>query len=496
MARENITLSPLSPVIDNDSLNRYIGIAAEANPSVTAARLTWEAALEKLPQAGALSDPTLEAGVFTDPMELTQGRQLAQFRLMQMFSWPGSRKAARTEAQHMANMAFEEFREARDNIILEVYMQWYALCATRQKIIHSRDNLRWLGHMESLALRKYASIEPATEAAYKDAGGNMPQSPAVTMPGDMNMGSGAAGAITTVTTGSTTGTSVGNPANSASGGMQMMDGGADGMADVLGIQLEAMEMESRLESLEAEMEAGMARFNMLLNRPAATTVVLPDSLACVVFTADMERLSEEISDNNPMLAMLREEGLAFKAKAGMERKMGYPMIGAGLQYMLMAPLKNTPSEPAQTPSAMSSAGTMSSAMASMDGKDMLMPMLTVSLPIYRNRYRAAEKESLLRSQAADNRYAAAVNNLEAELHRSLFLINDAGRKIDLYRRQAALAETSATLASQDFVTGRGGMEGVIRVLRLLLDYRLREAEAIAAYNTAAAGIQRLITYGK
>ena len=56
-----------------DSLGRYLDFAAGNNPSVKAARLAWEASLQKLPQAGAYADPTLEAGAFLGPMELAGG---------------------------------------------------------------------------------------------------------------------------------------------------------------------------------------------------------------------------------------------------------------------------------------------------------------------------------------------------------------------------------------------------------------------------------------
>jgi outer membrane protein TolC len=250
-----------------------------------------------------------------------------------------------------------------------------------------------------------------------------------------------------------------------------------------------MEVESMMESLLSEIAAGKARFNTLLNRPSWSEVSLPDSLELIPFRPDTERILREISERNPMLGMYREEVLAYEAKAAMDRKMGYPMFGVGLQYMLMAPL------PAAAPAASGMDDGMSApAPMAMNGKDMLMPMLSVSIPLYRSKYKAAQKESRLLQQAGEAKQADAFNRLEVELYRSVYLLEDAARKIDLYRQQAELAHTTAALSTQEFISGKTGLGSVIQVHRQLLDYRLKEAEAIAAYNTTVAAIQKLASF--
>ena len=101
----------------------------------------YKASLEKIPQAGAYEDPELDIGVFVKPMETLSGKQIADFTLMQMFPWFGTRKAARNEATEMSRMAYEQFREARNNLFYEVKSQWYQLCnlneqyKTRKRIL-------------------------------------------------------------------------------------------------------------------------------------------------------------------------------------------------------------------------------------------------------------------------------------------------------------------------------------------------------------------------
>jgi outer membrane protein TolC len=56
-----------------------------------------------------------------------------------------------------------------------------------------------------------------------------------------------------------------------------------------------------------------------------------------------------------------------------------------------------------------------------------------------------------------------------------------------------LAQSAYNLTVQEFVTGKGDLTNVIQVQRQLLDYNLKTAEAIAAYNTMVANIQKLIS---
>ncbi|MDR1102219.1 MAG: TolC family protein, partial [Tannerella sp.] len=465
-------------VAQSDSLNRYLETAARNNPGVRADFTAYQAALQRIPQAGAPEDPQLDLGVFLQPMELVEGRQVADIRLMQMFPWFGTRKAARTEAQHMAQMAFEQFRETRDRLFLDVYTQWFTLCRLRQQWMNNRENRALLVQLEELALQRFASPVPSGggEMSGRPSGvageASRPSNAGGEGMGGMSMGGSAA------TAGS------GQPA--AAGGMSGMTGGGGmgasppGMSDVLRIRMEIAEMDNGAESLQSELRAETARFNALLNRPVDSDVLLPDSLRQIPFLFDLSLASGQIDARHPMLVMLGEEEAAYAAKAEMDRKMSYPMFGLGLQYMLIN------RKPADT-----GMDAMETGMSSMNGRDMLMPMVSVSIPLYRGKHRARQRENALLQQAAREKRLNTRNLLEAELHRTRHLLDDAARRIALYRRQTELAQAACNLVVREFASGRSDLSGVIQVQRQLLDYALKTSEAVADYNITVANIQKL-----
>lgn len=419
-------LTCLHPVVaqTTDSLDHYLETAARNNPGLNADFLAYKASLEKVPQAGAWPDPQLDIGFFLKPMDIVGGRQIADFTLMQMFPWFGTKNAAQTEATHMSKMAYAQFRETRDNLYLEVYTQWYHLATLVEQLRNNRENLRLLRQLEELALRKISS--------------------------------------------------------SSSGMSTGMGNTAPGMSDVLRVQLEMAEIENNIESIHSEIAAEKAKFNALLNRSTDREVILPDSLVKVPFLFDEGVTMEEIEQRNPMLGMLAEEEQAYRAKSVMDQKMSYPMFGIGLQYMLIGESKSSPMDTGMTPG--------------MSGMDMVMPMVSISLPLFRNKYKAQQRESRYLWQSAREKYNNRLNLLQSDLFKLKQQLDDSERKIALYRKQEQLARTAYQLVVQEFVSAKSDLTNVIQVQRQLLDYRLREAEAIADYNTRVAAIRKMRSF--
>ena len=464
-----------------DSLNHYLEVAAKNNPGLNADFLAYKASLEKVPQAGAWPDPKLDIGFFLKPMDLVGGRQIADFTLMQMFPWFGTKKAAQTEATHMAKMAYAQFTETRDNLYLEVYTQWYVLSTLVEQLRNNRDNLQLLKQLEELALRKVSSPFSGSSSGYTVPAPSPATKSSVTtsaggsMAGMGSMGGAAASSGTSSTSGMSSG--MGSSGGSMSSGMGST---APGMSDVLRVQLEMVEIENNIESILSEIAAEKAKFNALLNRPVDREVILPDSIVKVPFFFDEGVTMDEIENQNPMLDMLAEEELAYRAKGEMEQKMSYPMFGIGLQYMLIGESATAPMDQGMEPE--------------MTGMDMIMPMVSITLPIYRNKYKAEQRESRFLWQSAREKYNNTLNMLQSDLFKLKQQLDDAERKIALYQKQEQLARTTYQLVVQEYVSAKSDLTNVIQVQRQLLDYQLRTAEAIAEYNTRVASIRKLRSF--
>ncbi len=400
----------------------YLAISAKNNPTVLQKYAEYLAALQKVPQVGSLPDPELSTGIFLSPMELVSGKQVADIRLMQMFPWFGVLKNAKDEMGLMAKAKFELFRDAKFQVFYDVQRAWYDLNRIKQNIRISEKNIALLNTIERLAVVRFK------------AGSNQPSS---SMPGN------ALGASS----------------------------GSSGLTDVYRIQIEIGDLENNIELLKSQSQTITAQLNSYLNRPSKAEVSLPDTLIANSFQPLLMAISDSIQSNNPMLGMLKYEQKSLDARKQMVTRMGYPMVGIGLNYSLI------------NKSDMSA--------SAMNGKDMIMPMVTVTLPIYRKKYKAMQAEADLLKSAASHNYQATSNSLQTDYYQAMQLYLDAQRRFKLYKEQYQLASKSLKIMFKSFGSAQTDLTGILRVRQQTLEYEYKQIEAVTDQNISIAWLKRL-----
>lgn len=396
-----------------DSLLRYLKTASSNNPALLQRFTEYKAALKKIPQAGSLPDPQLDMGVFITPMELIEGKQMADIKLMQMFPWFGVLKNAKDEMSLMAKARLELLRDTKLQIYYDMQRTWYELFMLRKYISISEKNIEILRVIEKLALIKY----------------KVPSS---------------------------VGTSI----------------NGSGLTDLYRIQIETGDLINNIANLRNQELVIIARFNGYLNRPPMADVYTGEILLADTLEIDLSAISDSIQENNPMLDMLNYEKEAYQARKKMVTGMGYPMVGFGLNYSVI--------------------GKSEMSTSSMNGNDMIMPMISITLPVYRKKYNAIREEADLLSQASSQNYQAALNSLNTEYYTAVQLYQDAKRRIKLYEDQYTLASKSLEIMLKSFAVSSVTLTDVLRVRQQTLDYEYKQVEAITDLNTAKALLVRLM----
>jgi len=431
---------------EKDSLMFYLGVAAKNNPTVLQKYAEYEAALQKVPQVGSLPDPELSAGVFLSPMEQIGGNQLADFRLMQMFPWFGTLKAAKLQ------------------VFFEVQQTWFELYKVQQAIEISQKNIEILNTLEQLSLIKFKSASISGTSSSSSASNmknNVSQNSSSGSSGMQTMGGNSANSN--------------NNAGQTSGSMQnkaMNSPGGSGLTDLYRIQIEISDLENNIAFLNDQKNTVVARFNNVLNRPVQETVKIPDTIKSNALNMPLLSVADSILVQNPMLAMLNYEKQSLDARKEMVTLMGYPMIGLGLNYSLIGknPMSNL----------------------EMNGNDMIMPMVTLTLPIYRKKYKAMKTEVDKLKTATVQEIQGTSNSLKNEYYETVQNYEDAQRKISLYAKQYSLANQSLRILIKSFSASSVGLTDILIVQQQTLDYELKQVQAVADFNTAIAKLQRLM----
>ena len=409
----------------SQSLDEYLKIATENNPELKAYFNEYLAALEKVPQVGALPDPELTMGFFIQPMERFMGNQQADIQLMQMFPWFGMLKTQKDEASKMALARYEVFQDARYRLHYQVKNAWYQLYRLEEEIRITEENLDILRRYERLALIRF-----------QNAG----------------IGSGSASGTSDMQ------------------GASNMDSGT-GMSDVLRVKIQIKELENTLALLHDSRLPLKAEFNQLLNRDINEVVNTADSLSSSAISWERQALLDSITRNNPKLKMLDAEEEAYEAQKKMARLEGRPMLGAGVNYMPFSP---------RTENGMP-----------MGGNDMVMPMVKLTIPIYRKKYNALQKEADLKQLAVQQRRENTVNQLTSRWSAALRDLDDAKRRTKLYSEQTDLARQTLNLLMTSYATDGRDFEEVLRAQQQLLDYQLKRITSIVDQHITIAELENL-----
>lgn len=451
-----------------DSLAAYLEIAARNNPGVQKSLYDYQAALQKVPQVSSLPDPELTAGFFLKPMELMSGNQVANFQLMQMFPWFGVLRNAKDEMSLMAQAKYELFRDAKLQVGYDVQKAWYELFKVREEIRISEKNIELLRTIERLSLIKFKS--PSAGGTTSLPAGSM------TSPGSrggMEGGSAGMGNMAGVQTTRRDADSRENQSSMQSLPMGSSTSGS-GLADFYRIQIEILGLEDNIASLKNQERTSVARFNSILDRspehPVYVDTITRYSSVGLEETMDPDSLLAD----NPMLKMISYENQSLEARKKMISGMSYPMMGIGINYSLIN--KSPMSESA------------------MNGSDMVMPMVTVTIPVYRKKYNAMKSETDLLKSSSEKSYRATENSLKVELLSAMLDYQDISRRVKLYESQHSLAARSLDLMLKDFSASASSLTDVLRLRQQIYEYELNLIEARADLNITSARITRLMAY--
>jgi outer membrane protein TolC len=442
-----------------DSLSVYLEIAAKNNPTVIQKYYEYQAALQKVPQVGSLPDPELNIGYFLKPMEQLNGKQIADIRLMQMFPWKGTLKAAKDEMSLMAKAKYESFLDAKSTVFYNVQNTWFELFNIEKKIQITSKNINILQMIERMELVKFRTSGLGSSISSTSGVSIQYSNVSNSTSGMQTMTSGTAPTAQSMQSG-TMGSSI----------------QGSGLAGLFKIKIAIQDLQNDSASLQNQKETIAAKFNSYLNRSERSTVYIPDSIQLSVLDLSLQAVSDSIKSNSPMLGMLDFEQKSLDSRMKMVNNMGYPMIGIGVDYSLI------------NKSEMST--------SAMNGKDMIMPMLTVTLPIYRNKYKAMVTEAELLKKAKAQEYTATVNTLQTEYFEAVQFYQDADRRMKLYSNQYQIASRTLDLLLSSFTSSGIELNDILSAQQQMLDYELKQEEAKVDHNTAIALLNQLMAFSK
>lgn len=249
--------------------------------------------------------------------------------------------------------------------------------------------------------------------------------------------------------------------------------GAALWSDLIRSQVEAGILEDRLISLRDYRAALGARLNAELGRPPDAPLPGASLVPEEAPEPDESMLYAMLEERSPQLRALDHELERASQMIDLARKERYPGLELGIGWMM----------------ADESVGNGMKG----GGRDPLMLMVGMDIPLRLGRYRAAEREAVAGRRAVELEREDRLNSLSARLQTALFEYRDAGRKVALYRDALIpKAEQSLAAAREGFSAGQNSFLELIDSQRTLLELTLALEKSLVERARSFADI-RLIT---
>ncbi len=242
------------------------------------------------------------------------------------------------------------------------------------------------------------------------------------------------------------------------------ENGAAPMVDVLRVDIMLKDSQTNLEILNKKEHALISTFNNLLNREENEDVIVTDTLLAPA--VEIDAVKDSLLLRNPAINALDFKTKASQANEIVAQKQGLPSIGVGLDYVIVG-----------EPSGMAVADA---------GKDVLMPMVSVSIPIFRKKYDAAEKEAQFMQESYSLQKENVLNSLSSEFDQTLFELAQQLDLLELYQEQIATNRQSLNLLFSSYGTSGKEFVEVLRMQQQLLKYEKTMVTAKVQYQIALA----------
>lgn len=254
-----------------------------------------------------------------------------------------------------------------------------------------------------------------------------------------------------------------------------VESGMASAVDVLRVEMEISDLENQLALLKDMFVSQQVTFNNLLNVEEKRTVSLPDVLPVLDLALSPDAVLDSIRTGNHQVLTLERMESAYLSQEKVASKMGLPSFSLGIDYMIIGKSESPMTQAAES------------------GRDaMVFPMVGISIPLYRQKYKAMVQETIYMKEAVANKREDKINVFESTYMKTDKDYKDAARRIPLYQGQADRAAKAMNILLAAYATNGKNFEEVLRMERQLLKYKLELEKARADKNAALAFIHYLM----
>ncbi|MBO6532791.1 MAG: TolC family protein [Muricauda sp.] len=239
--------------------------------------------------------------------------------------------------------------------------------------------------------------------------------------------------------------------------------------DVLKLQIRQNELQQQKEVLEQSYIAEQAVFNNLLNRDESIAVEVVDEMD---IPQDDPILDKQDLSLNPELLKYDQLYESVAQSELLNQKENAPSFGIGLDYIPVSERENM--------------------VFSDNGKDIVMPMVTFSIPIFNNKFKSVTKQNELRQKEIELQKKERLNVLENTFANAISQRNQARIAHQTQEKNLKQAKDAEEILIKNYETGTIDFNDVLDIQELQLKFQTNQIQSVQMYYLQSAIINYLI----
>ena len=239
--------------------------------------------------------------------------------------------------------------------------------------------------------------------------------------------------------------------------------------DVLRLQIRQNELQQVKDVLKQQFLAEQTTFNNLLNRENDIEVNVVEDL--LIPKEDFETTTENLA-LHPELLKYDKLFTSIEQSELLNQKESSPMIGFGLDYI------NVTERPDLN--------------FSDNGKDVIMPMVSVSIPIFNKKYKSISKQNELEQQEILSQKQERLNTLETLLDKAIKERVSARISHNTALKNIKQAKDAEQILIKSYETGTIDFNDVLDIQELQLKFQISQIESVDTYYVQSTIINYLI----
>ena len=253
-----------------------------------------------------------------------------------------------------------------------------------------------------------------------------------------------------------------------------IESGQATLADVLRVQTKLQGLRQQLLIIDNQKLAFESKVNVLTKQPSNTKIELVDSLLLPFLEYDIASFRNKIENNHPLITQINYQIEQSNNTIALNSNRNKPSIGLGIDYSMVG--QRTDANPPN------------------NGRDILVPKVMVTIPIYRKSYRAKiEEENLIQQSLVVKKETITDKMISLLIHYKSDYDNRVLEK-NLYQNQSKTMQMAYDVLLSEYSSSGKGFEELLMVQNQLLGFDLGIYQAELEANVAQASIERITKF--